>query len=207
MPLAFAEDAEPHESMRTPTLVIANLTIQDVPGRGTVTGVLYDALCSDAFGGALLRAMTQGAGGTGEHGKLTGSALAALRDVPPETPLVPRLTSAEQTNSSVVYGDRLMLKIFRVIEEGPSLEYEVGKFLAEREPPYRGVPRLAGALDYVVSNREASTVGTLFEFVPSQGDAWQLSLDALDRYFDGVLSAPQRPEVAPLEPGTLLQRL
>ncbi|HSD90241.1 MAG TPA: maltose alpha-D-glucosyltransferase [Kofleriaceae bacterium] len=206
IPLAFAEDAEPHESMRTPALVIANLTIHDVPGRGTTTGVLYDALCSDAFGGVLLRAMTQGEGGTGEHGKLTGGALAALLEIPPETPLVPRLASAEQTNSSIVYGDRLMLKIFRVIEEGPALDYEVGRFLATREPPYRGVPRLAGALDYFVSNREASTVGTLFEFVPNQGDAWQLTLDALDRYFDGVLSAPQRSDVPPFEPGTLLQR-
>jgi len=204
LPLAFAEDAEPYESMRTPALVIANLTINDVPGRGTVTGVLYDALCADTFGAALLRAMTQGIGGTGEHGTLTGSALAALRDIPPETPLVPRLTSTEQTNSTIVYSDRLMLKIFRVIEEGPNLEHEIGKFLATREPPYRGVPRLAGALDYVVSDREASTIGSLFEFVPNQGDAWQLTLDALDRYFDGVLS--QRPEAPPLEPGSLIQR-
>ena len=112
-----------------PALVIARVTVADVPGRGVMRGMLYDALCSDVFGTALLRTMTQGTGGAGEHGSLTGSALEALREVPADTPLVPRLTALEQTNSSIVYGDRLMLKLFRVMEEGPSLEYEVGKFL------------------------------------------------------------------------------
>ena len=97
---------------------------------GNVTGVLYDALCSDQFGAALLRTMVHGSGGTGEHGAFTGTALTALREVPADVTLVPRLTSAEQTNSSIVYADRLVLKIFRVIEDGPSLEYEVGHFLA-----------------------------------------------------------------------------
>jgi maltose alpha-D-glucosyltransferase / alpha-amylase len=192
--------------MRIPSLVIAHVAVTDVPGRGTVGGVLYDALCSDAFGGALLRAMTQGGGGKGAHGVLTGSALAALREVPNDTPLVPRLTSAEQTNSSIVYGDKLMLKLFRAIEEGPNVELEVGKFLASREPPDRGAPRLAGALEYVVPEREPTTIGTLFQFVPNQGDAWQLTLDALDRYFDAVLSAERRPDVPPVEPGSILQR-
>jgi len=206
VPLAFAEDAEPHESMRAPSLVIANVTLSDVAGRGQIGGVLYDAMCADTFGGALLRSMTHGTGGKGEHGTFSGSALAALRDVPTDTPLLPRLTSAEQTNSSIVYGDKLMLKIFRVIDEGPSLEYEMGHFLATREPPYRGVPRLAGALEYAVHGRDASTVGTLSEFVPNQGDAWQLTLDALDRYFDSVLSSEKRQIQPPAQPGSLIQR-
>jgi predicted trehalose synthase len=100
----------------------------------------------------------------------------------------PRLASAEQTNSSLVYGDKLMLKIFRAIEEGPSLELEIGQFLATREPPYRGAPRLAGALEFTVTEREPSTLGVLFEYAPSQGDAWRYTLDALDHYYDAVLS-------------------
>jgi len=206
MPLAFAEDLEPRASQQLliPSLVIANMTIADVPSRGTVTGTLYDALCLDSFNTALLRAMRSGGGGKGQRGVLAGSALAALKDIPAETPMPPRLSNAEQTNSSIIYGDRLMLKLLRVIEEGPSLEYEVGKFLAARQPPYRGVPRLAGALEYEVPDRDASTIGTLFEFVANQGDAWQLTLDALDRYFDHVLSA--EPQAPPLESGPLVQR-
>ncbi|MGE5180570.1 MAG: putative maltokinase, partial [Acidobacteriota bacterium] len=206
IPVAFAEENDPHESLRMPGLIIAHLAVTDVPGRGTVTGVVYDALCSDLFGASLLRAMTQGRGGKGAHGALTGSALAALQEVPSDTPLVPRLSSAEQTNSNIIYGDRLVLKMYRAIEEGPNLEYEVGKFLSSHEPRYRGSPRLAGVLEYTVPEHEASTLGALFEFMPNQGDAWQLTLDSLDRYYDGVLSAERRPEVPPIEPGSLLQR-
>jgi maltose alpha-D-glucosyltransferase / alpha-amylase len=205
IPLAFVEDSLPHESMRLPTLVIANVTVSDVEGRGTVSGMLYDALCSDAFGTALLRAMTHGSGGRGQLGALVGTALPVLQEQA-EQPLAPRLMSAEQTNSSIVFGDRFMLKIFRSIEEGPSLEYEIGQFLSSREPPYAGTPRLAGAIEYAAKGGEATTLGTLFEFVPNQGDAWQLTLDALDRYFDGVLSAEDRPETPPVEAGSIVQR-
>jgi maltose alpha-D-glucosyltransferase/alpha-amylase len=210
IPLAFAEDAEAQESMRTPGLVISHIEVSDVAGRGTVTGTLYDALCSDVFGAALLRAMTQGHGGKGLHGTFRGSALDALREVPADVPLVPRLTSAEQTNSSVVYGDKLMLKIFRVIEEGPSLEYEVGKFLSTRKSdagtPYVGVPRLAGVLEYGRPDGEPSTIGTLSEFAPNHGDAWRLTLDALDRYFDNVLSDQRRPDQPLTAHLSLIQR-
>jgi maltose alpha-D-glucosyltransferase/alpha-amylase len=206
IPLAFTEDTEPHDSVRVPGMVVASITVTEAPGRGKVSGLLHDALGTEAFAGWLMRAMTHGPSGRGAHGVLAGTALAVLRDLPPETPLAPRLSAAEQSNTSVIFGDRLMLKILRAIEEGPSLELEVGRFLATRDPPYHGVPRFAGALEYKVSGRDPTTVGTLFEFVPNQGDAWQLTLDALDRYFDGVLSVERRPEVPPIEPGSLLQR-
>jgi len=206
IPLGFAEDAAASESLRMPALVIANVTVSDVPSRGTVTGVLYDALCSDVFGAALLRTMTQSSNGHGRHGTLTGAALNALREVPADAPLVPRLMTVEQTNSSVAYGDRLLLKVFRSIEEGPSLEYEIGHFLATREPPYRGVPRLAGAISYAVADREPTTIGTLFELAPNQGDAWRFTLESLDRYYDSVLSSPQRNDPPPPEMRPLLER-
>jgi maltose alpha-D-glucosyltransferase / alpha-amylase len=206
IPLAFAEDSEPHESMRVPSQVIAHVTLTDVSERGTVTGVLYDALSSDVFASALLHSMSHGTGGKGERGQLVGTALQVLRDLPADASLVPRLSSAEQSNSSIMFGDKLMLKIFRAVEDGPSLEYEFGHFLSTREPPYRGVPRLAGVLDYTMRGQDATTLGTLFEFVPNQGDAWKLSLDSLDRYFDSVLAMTDRPAVAPLESGSLVQR-
>src|SRR5205814_1506728 len=118
MPLAFAEEAEPHESMRTPGLVIANVSVTNVPERGTVGGAIYDATCSDQFGAALLRAMLTSGVAPGQLGALAGSALAPLRELPTDTFLVPRLVSAEQSNTSIVYSDRLMLKLFRVVEEG-----------------------------------------------------------------------------------------
>ncbi|MBS1122298.1 MAG: alpha-amylase, partial [Deltaproteobacteria bacterium] len=208
VPIAFSEEAEPHDSMRIPGPPIANAVIHDVPGRGEhpVTGVLYDALFADAFNTALLRAMTDGIGAVGRHGRLTGDSFAALREVPPDVSLTPRATAADQSNSDVLYGERFLLKLFRVIEEGPNAELEVGRFLATRAPEYHGVPRIAGVLEYRQQDREPTTIGTLFAFVPNQGDAWQLSLSSLDRYFEGVLADETRPETPPVQAGTLLER-
>jgi maltose alpha-D-glucosyltransferase/alpha-amylase len=204
LPLAFAEEGEVAEPGRTSGMVIARVDLTDVPERGAVHGYLYDALCADGFNAALLGAMTSGGTATGRFGKLGGSALPALRDVPADVPLVPRATAADQSNSGVLFGDRFMLKLFRAIEEGPSAELEVGRFLATHAPDYRGVPRLAGAIEYQQRDREASTLGTLFEFVPNQGDAWQLALDALDRFYDRVLADEARPEAPPVEPGGIV---
>jgi maltose alpha-D-glucosyltransferase/alpha-amylase len=206
LPIAFAEDAESSSDslLRIPTNVIAHLTVTDVLGRGTITGVLHDALGSEGFNVGLLRAMTQGIGAVGQYGKLTGSALAALHEVPHDPPLVPRASAADQSNSGIVYGDRFMLKIFRAVEDGPNAEYEMARFFATRTG-YRGVPRLAGVLEYRQDNRESATLGTLFELVPNQGDAWRLTMDALDRFFEGVLSDKSQAE-PPIEPGSLLQR-
>jgi predicted trehalose synthase len=68
------------------------------------------------------------------------------------------------------------------------------------------VPRLAGALEYNVPDRESSTLGTLFELAQNQGDAWQFTLNALDRFYEAVLSAPPGPNAPPGEHGTLVQR-
>ncbi len=208
VPVAFAEDAEPSETMRTPALVIANVSITDAPGRGEhpVTGVLYDALCADTFNATLLRAMSEGTGASGQRGVLAGDAFAALRQVPEGTSLYPRATASDQSNSGVIYGDKFMLKLFRAIEEGPSAEFEIARFFSTYAPEYKGVPRLAGVLEYRPPNREPSTVGTLFEFVPNQGDAWRLTMDALDRYFEHLLADKSRPEDPPPQPGSLLER-
>jgi predicted trehalose synthase len=126
-----------------------------------------DAIADPRLAAALLRVMREGG-----DGRLTGTAFPALREV--NEPLPSRASTAEQSNSSIIFGDRFMLKIFRVLEAEPSLEYEMGRFLSTREPPYRGAPRLAGALEL-----GTSTLGTLFEFVPNQGDAWKMTLAAL----------------------------
>jgi maltose alpha-D-glucosyltransferase/alpha-amylase len=206
VPLAFAEDSEPSEANRAPGLVVAQVTIDAVPTRGTVTGVLYDALCSDAFNAALLDAMRAHQGAHGRAGELGGDAYAALADLPSDTPLAPRATAADQSNSGVVYGDKLMLKLFRVLEEGPSAEYEMAKFLSSRTPPFPYAPRLAGVLEYAQRGRDHATLGTLFEFVANQGDAWHLAQDALDRYYDHVLADQKHPQAPAAPAGNLLEQ-
>jgi maltose alpha-D-glucosyltransferase/alpha-amylase len=193
--------------MRMPALVISHVSVTDVPGRGEhpVTGILYDALCADGFNMSLLRAMLEERSARGQRYHLGGDAFTALQQLPEPTTLVPRATAVDQSNSGVVYGDKFILKLFRAIEEGPNAEYEVARFFAANAPDYRGVPALAGVLELHEPNHEASTVGTLFELVPNQGDAWNLTMSALDRYFEQVLADKGRPVEPPLRTGSVLE--
>jgi maltose alpha-D-glucosyltransferase/alpha-amylase len=90
----------------------------------------------------------------------------------------PRRLTGEQSNTSVVYGDQLIVKALRKVQPGPNLDYEVGEFLTFRARcPH--VPPLAGGIEYVPAAGEATTLGLLQRFVPSRGDGWSWVLGQL----------------------------
>ena len=146
--------------------------------------VLADALADEEFLRTLLDAMTQGACFRGEKGEIRAvstSTLAALWQ-PSQGSLSPSLMNAEQSNSSVVYGQRLVLKIFRRVEAGLNPDLEISSFLTEKTS-FRNVPRLAGFLEYVNAGGEKTSLGALQEYIVNQGDAWRFTLGALDEFY------------------------
>ena len=65
---------------------------------------------------------------------------------PADGELAPRVSTAEQSNTSVIFGQHFILKVFRVIDWGLNPEYEIGRYLAERG--FAATARLEGALEY-----------------------------------------------------------
>ena len=88
-----------------------------------------------------------------------------------DAPLAPRRLTAEQSNTSVAYGDRLILKGLRRVKAGINLDREVGSFLTV-QARFPHVPPLAGAIEYVSAAGEVTTLGVLQGFVANQGDGW-----------------------------------
>jgi len=113
-----------------------------------------------------------------------------------EEPLTPSVLKAEQSNTSVIYGDRFILKLFRRLDEGVNPELEIGRLLTEKTT-LTHVPPLAGFIEYRRGRQEPLTVAILQGLVPKEGDAWQYTLDELERYFERVLTdRPEAEEVA-----------
>lgn len=199
VPVGYASGARADEIIRQwPGSVIAYVIIDGADSTET-TGILYDALAGSGFPELLLQKIAGQRTLSGENGKLVGSALKALKSVPEGADLTARSMGADQTNTAIVFGEQFVFKIVRLIEEGPSTEQEIGRYLAGI-PDKHGVPRLAGSLEYRVRGRETAHIGVLHQFVRNRGDAFQLTLDSLDRFFDRVVSEDVRAHAPPQLP-------
>jgi trehalose synthase-fused probable maltokinase len=148
--------------------------------------VLYDAFRHAGFLDALLAAVRDGRSFRGERGEMRAAPTAVLGELLAEH-LPARVMRAEQSNTSVVYGDRLVLKLFRRLAEGVNPDVEIGRFLTGKTS-FRHVPLLAGAIEYINDAGVSSSAAILQSFVHNQGDAWEFTLRAVGRYFG---STPQ----------------
>jgi maltokinase len=123
-----------------------------------------------------------------------------------------RAMGAEQSNSSIVFGEQQVLKVFRRIEPGINPELEMLRFLSSRE--FENVAALTGWYDYSGELMQA-TLGILQQFVAEARDGWQLALDdplgllhrmpelgtATGRMHSVLASDATDPAFAPEEPG------
>jgi trehalose synthase-fused probable maltokinase len=179
---------------------------------GAAGGVLYDPFDEPAFARALLQAIVAGRRFRGTAQEVVGWADAAFAELAGTDPseLEPRPLGAEQSNTSLRYGDRLVLKLFRKLEPGVNPDLEVGRFLT-RATTFRHMPPVAGGLDVRDGGRgrEPMTLAVLQGFVANEGDAWSFTLDALGRYFERVRTGWGRGDLgpAPVPEQPLLERV
>jgi len=114
-----------------------------------------------------------------ERGGRIGPFEARLRHAPDGIPPGERQLGVEQSNTSVVLGERLILKLYRLLEPGDNPDLEIGAFLADAG--FTDTPALAGSLAYAPGDRAPAAAAMLQAFVPSRGDTWAAMLDALAR--------------------------
>jgi maltose alpha-D-glucosyltransferase / alpha-amylase len=166
-------------------------------------GMLYDAMSGKAFAQALLDALAESATFRGAEGHLVAratSAFAALRGGD-SSAILPSVSKAEHSNTAVVFGDRLLFKLFRRPEAGINPDVEIGGYLTDRKFP--NVPKLGGTLEYRGPN-DTRSLGILTQFIPGATDGWDYTLDALGRYFDRVLLYVAENHTATLPEGPIL---
>ena len=85
-----------------------------------------------------------------------------------------RAMGAEQSNSSIVFDEQQVLKVFRRVEPGVNPELEMLRFLSARG--FGAVAKLTGWYEYAGELMQA-TLGIMQEFVTEARDGWQLALD------------------------------
>jgi trehalose synthase-fused probable maltokinase len=90
----------------------------------------------------------------------------------------------EQSNTSIRFGDVVILKLFRRVHFGPNPDVEIGWFLTEHTH-FRGAPALVGSLEYLTGDGLISSLALLQRFEPNRGDAWTNTLARLGTVLDG----------------------
>jgi maltokinase len=98
-----------------------------------------------------------------------------------------RVMDAEQSNTSIVFDDELILKVFRRLEAGVNPELELLRFLTSRN--FGNIARLAGWYEYAGRQMDA-TLGILQQFVANGEDGWERALatmdDGTERFLDSL---------------------
>ena len=197
VPLAIARQKEADQIRESAAnAILASVITPDGPG------ALHDGVFDDRACMALLNLIGDGGEFTTRSGKIRGVAGAAL-DGTQRKDLTVRRSSAEQSNSSIIYGDRLILKLFRRFQPGPNPDCEVEKYLSERVH-FDRVPPFAGSIEYDSRDQESSTLAMLEGLVENEGDAWRWTLEEVERYYETCAPVPYpeanaEPQLDPLE--------
>jgi maltose alpha-D-glucosyltransferase / alpha-amylase len=194
VPVAFAEGEEAGRFATTsPGAVLA-----EVKGRGAKaqSGLLIDALQHPAASMLLLETINRGRRWRSQTGEIVGRREAPLGRAAELAELEPSLLRAEQSNTSVLFGDRFLMKVVRKLEPGVSPDVEIGRYLAGR---LDHVPELLGTIEHrPKGNTEPRTLAMLHRFVPNEGDAWVYTLDELERFAErAVVDSGELEELFP----------
>jgi maltose alpha-D-glucosyltransferase / alpha-amylase len=146
---------------------------------------IVDALDHGPYAASLYALIARGEHVRGAHGEIVGipthACPTALDDVEA------RRLGGEQSNTSVVLGDAIILKHFRRLAVGRNPEEEVTRFLTERTT-FAHAPRLFGHAEYRREDGAVCTLAVAQELIRGVEDGWAWTLDELRR----ILSEPIR---------------
>jgi len=200
LPVAFASgEAAKQISEEAPQGVITRIA-------GRTEGILYDGIYSEEIRGCLLSIISKKQRIKGAQGELIGSPGKRFKDLAgaADSPLTSQVLRGEQTNSNLLYGQTFLFKLYRRLDEGINPDLEIGRFLTERTLLSR-IPPYAGAIEYRRPGGEPIIVGLLQGFVQNEGDGWRYMVDAVERYFERVLSKRAEVREVPKAPPSHLE--
>ena len=153
--------------------------------------LLFDAASDEAFAQnalAACRSRRTFAAASGAEIRASGTTelTRSLRGVT-ASELQVSLSTGEQSNSTVLFDQRAVMKMFRRAQEGVNPDLEIGRFLTSER--FEGSPRLLGALEYHRGRGEPRTLAVVDAYVPNEGDGWHYTLDSLSIFYEHAVAA------------------
>ena len=175
-----------------PYAVISKIELENAEG------IIYDGVYNPLLQNKLLELIVSGGKLKGKAGSITGRPGKLLNRMVKkrELPLPSHVVSADQSNTSILYDNKLFFKIYRSPEEGKNPEIEILRFLTEKTR-FRNLPSYVGSIEYTRPGSEAASLATLAGFVPNQGNAWELTQSFITEFFGRIRTAGSQLEDPP----------
>ncbi|MEX2594642.1 MAG: maltose alpha-D-glucosyltransferase [Anditalea sp.] len=164
---------------------------------GEEEGLLMDASYDEDFRNTLFSHLKRGRKvKVGQDNLLFQAAPKA--DLKSEQEVNSKLLNAEQSNTSIIYNGKYFMKLYRKIDDTINPDLEITRFLTERAH-FPNVPRFLGDISLHHKDSSSRTILAMMqEAVPNQGDAWEYTKDALQKYFESVLIQPKTENIPDL---------
>lgn len=178
--------------------IIAKLSI------GTSDGLLIDAVYDEDFRNMLFRSLTRGQKLKVGADHLTFQTI-SKSVLKKETEVQSKILNAEQSNTSVIYNGKFFMKLYRKVDDTINPDVEITRFLSEKAK-FANVPNFVGDISLHRNGKASTVLAMVQEAVPNQGDAWEYTKDALQHYFERVLTLPKTEKRPDIE-GRLTQAL
>ncbi|GAA4457642.1 maltose alpha-D-glucosyltransferase [Rurimicrobium arvi] len=162
---------------------------------GNETGIFYDALYNPEYRTALYKYMQESLSITPQRGEtISFKSTRLLKDTRGQDIPRSRILSAEQSNSSITYGDEFFLKIYRKVDRSINPDLEITRYLTEKAH-FPFVPRYTGSVEW--SSREGTVVlGMMQEMLNNHVDGWKYMLESVKKYKEHIQSDPYQQEIA-----------
>ena len=188
IPLAVTADNATEKTDADPNRVIAMVS---APARSVI---IHDAVGREDVRQAILSLVERKGQLETRTGILQGHRSSAFATARGADPLPSHTGSAEQSNTSIIYGRKLIMKLFRRLQSGENPDTEIGRFLTETAHFTRIAPFL-GDITLDRKNGESITVAMLQGLVENDGDGWQWTLNQLADYYRRIASLSPPPSV------------
>jgi len=157
---------------------------------GSQEGVLCDAIYFEEFRTVLFGLISNRTKLQGNNGaQLVGLPGSGMRKTSlPRAELFPsRVAAVVQNNTSILYGDRLLFKMYRKLDDGINPEPETLRFLAAKNR-FKQVPVYVGKIEYHAATGKIYDLGVLQTYIACHGDAWRNTLTSLAQFIEHLLS-------------------
>jgi maltose alpha-D-glucosyltransferase/alpha-amylase len=185
-PLAVAADGRADEiNSIAPESILA--VIRGPQGKGVLFGGLADEqVCKE-----ILNAVEGNRELRTQAGRIRLFSNSLLQEFRGDAGTVERIKPGpvDHANTSVVFGRKLVLKVFRHIEPGLNPDYEIGRFLTEKTE-FTRTPRVVGGIEYTRFRGEPTSLAVVESFARNEGHGWERALGEFRRYYDQVAVQP-----------------